>query len=172
MAPHDVEKPGSARRIVEKAEDTLDEHTRPEHPRKYADSDDAATVADLRREQQRETERQAMTPGPVGVLTEAQGHGFWRGGLAGAVIGALLLWPLGFIEWGGVALGWRMVSMSVIGAVAGAVVGGVYFAGRLPELEGELTGAHNQPADGTTLRDPATDDRGRRPRGGSRGAPG
>ena len=90
------------------------------------------------------------------MLTEAQGHGFWFGGTIGGLIGAVLLWPLGFVEWGDVALGWRMVSMAVIGAMVGAVIGAVYFAGRLPELEGEMTGAHNDPADGTTRRGSGT----------------
>src|SRR4051812_48161675 len=43
MGTHDLDRPGTARRIVEKTEDVLDERTRPEHPRKYADSDDPAT---------------------------------------------------------------------------------------------------------------------------------
>jgi hypothetical protein len=118
-------------------------------------------VDDLRREQRAETERQAPTPGPVGVVTEAQGHGLWRGGAVGAIVGALLFWPLGFIRMGELDLGWRMLIGAIIGAIAGSVVGAVYLAGRLPELEGEMTGAHNQPADGTTLADPGTDERGR-----------
>jgi hypothetical protein len=140
-------------RVIERAEHTLDEHTRPEHPRKYADSDAPGTPEELREEQYRETERQWQLPGPIGVLTEAQGHGFWYGGIFGGLIGAVLLWPLGFIEWGDVALGWRMVSMAILGALVGAVVGSVYFAGRLPELEGEMTGAHNQPVEEAAHRD-------------------
>jgi hypothetical protein len=153
---------GTAHRIIERAEHGLDERTTPDHPRKYADSDAPATEADLRNEQYLETEHQAQLPGPIGVLTEAQGHGFWYGGIIGGLVGAVLFWPVGFVSWGGVALGWRLLTMAILGGMAGAVIGAVYFAGRLPELEGEMTGAHNQPADGTTLRDPGTDERGRR----------
>jgi hypothetical protein len=161
MERDDHGEPGKARRVVDRAEDLLDEHTRPEHPRKYATSDEPATVADLRDEQYRETERQWQAPGPIPVMTEAQGHGFWMGGIGGGLVGAALFWPVGFIGWGTVALGWRILVCAIIGAMAGAVIGAVYFAGRLPELEGETTGAHNQAEDGTTLADPGTDERGR-----------
>ena len=160
MAEHD-RGTGATHGLVDRAEELLDEHTRPEHPRKYADHDGDATWDDLREEQYRETTRQAPNLGPVGVVTEAQGHGFFYGALVGGLVGALVMWPFGFIEWGEVVLGWRIFSCALIGAIAGGAVGAVYFAGRLPELEGETTGAHNQPGSSTTLRDPGTDDRGR-----------
>jgi hypothetical protein len=150
---------GPARRVVDRVEGLVDEHTAPEHPRAYADSDRPADRRDLRIEQRRETDELGTG---LGVMTRGQMHGVVRGALIGGVLGAVLCWPLGFISWGaGVGLGWRMVATAALGAFAFAVGFMVYLGGRMPELEGETVGANNQPMDGTSPADPQTDDRGR-----------
>jgi hypothetical protein len=148
---------GPTRSIVGIVEDRLDAATAPRHPRAYADTDASASRVDLVVEQERET-REAYGP-----VTKAQAHGIAYGGLAGAVIGAVVTFGLGFISWGaGVAVGWRVLACALIGAFAGATGGAVYWGGRLPELEGEVTSADNSPsASGSSLSDPRTDGRGR-----------
>lgn len=71
--------------------------------------------------------------------TAAQRHGMVGGALVGAVVGAVLLAPFGFIEWGGtgIGLGPRLAAMALIGLLAGAAVVAVYAGGRLPEIEGQ-----------------------------------
>jgi hypothetical protein len=78
-----------------------------------------------------------------------------------AVVGALILIPLGFIGWGGLALGWRLAIAALCGALGGAAAAAVYLGGRGPELEGETTDADERPSIGTSLRDPGTNARGR-----------
>jgi hypothetical protein len=146
----------TARRVVDRVEDAVDDHTRPDHPRPYANSDAPADRRELRIEQRRETDD------AFGPVTRAQAHGVATGGLLGAVLGAVLCWPFGFISWGGdIGLGWRMVATAALGAFAFAVGFVVYLGGRLPELEGETVSGNNQPMDGTSPADPATDSRGR-----------
>lgn len=143
-------------RVVDRAERLLDDHTEPDHPRKYATTDAPATGEALVREQRAET-------ADMGVLgTNAQSKGLVFGALVGGTLGALLFLPLGFISWGdSVSSLLRFVTMAAIGALAGASVGAVYWGGRLPELEGETVSADNTPGGGTSMRDPRTDDRGR-----------
>jgi hypothetical protein len=55
-----------------------------------------------------------------------------------------------------------VLACALVGAFAGATGGAVYWGGRLPELEGEVTSADNSPSgSGSSLSDPRTDDRGR-----------
>ena len=93
------------------------------------------------------------------------GHtkGGFAGALIGGAIGALLLWPFGFIGWGGaeVALGLRILTCAIIGALAGGTVGVVYWGGRLPELDGSTLSASGEPQSSTSPADPTTDERGR-----------
>ncbi len=90
-----------------------------------------------------------------------------KGGLAGAlvggVIGALLLSPFGLIGWGDadVALGLRILTCAIIGAIAGGTVGLVYWGGRLPELDGSTLSADGEPQSSTSPADPKMDERGR-----------
>jgi hypothetical protein len=146
----------TAHRVVDRVEDVVDTHTRPEHPRAYADTDAPADRAELRIEQRREADE------AFGPVTRGQAHGVLVGGIVGAIVGAVLCWPLGFISWGaGVGLGWRMLTFAALGAFAFAVGFVVYLGGRTPELEGETVSGNNEPMDGTSPADPTTDARGR-----------
>lgn len=142
---------------VEKVERVIDDLTAPDHPRKYATTDAPATGKRmLQEEQRRETEDFGM------VGTQAQRRGLVGGGALGGLIGAALFAPFGFISWGAdIGPGLRFATVAVIGFLAGATVGAVYWGGRLPELEGETVNADNSPGGGTSMRDPRTDERGR-----------
>jgi hypothetical protein len=149
-----------ARDVAGKVERVVDDATRPEHPRAYADSDDPAhSTRDLVHEQQREMDHAGVGPG---VMTRAQVHGIFGGGLVFGIIGALIGVPFGFIGWGwDVPLIARIGVTALVGLFAGAAIGAVYWGGRLPELEGELTSESNEPSSGSSFSDPSTDDRGR-----------
>jgi hypothetical protein len=149
------------RRVVEDVEAAVDRATAPEHPRKYADSDEPTNDPDeLRTEQRRESREAWVGPG-IPVMSDAQLKGGLFGALAGGLIGMVLLLPLGFIPWGDLDLVWRLVVAGITGALAGGTAGALYWGGREPELEGETVDADNRPSVGTSLRDPSTDERGR-----------
>jgi hypothetical protein len=144
-----------------RAEDTIDEHTAPAPgERKYATGPTARSAdrGALRREQQDEV---AESWFGVGFLTDAQVKGGVAGIVLGAVVGAVLFLPLGFISWGGLALGWRLAVAALCGALAGSTACAVYLGGREPELEGEMQDLDGSPSSSTTLHDPGTDARGR-----------
>jgi hypothetical protein len=147
--------------LVEKAEDAIDRRTAPRPgERKYATGARARTTDRdaLRREQQDEI---AQSWYGLGFLTDGQFKGGVRGVIAGAVIGAVLFLPLGFIPWSGVALGWRLGIAALCGALAGGTALAIALGGREPELEGEMQDVDGRPSIGTTLRDPHSDARGR-----------
>jgi len=147
-------------KIVERVEHVIDEQTEPEHGRKYAAAPGPATEHDLVAEQH--TEMQTSWAGPgVPVMTDAMWKGLLLGSLLGGAIGAVLFAPLGFLPIGDIATGWRVFWMALIGALAGGTAGALYYGGRLPELEGEVTDADGRPGVGSTPRDPGTDERGR-----------
>jgi hypothetical protein len=142
--------------IVHKAEEAIDEHTEPEHGRKYADGDDRAS---LRREQQDEAAETWVGPG-AGAMTDGQWKGLLAGSLIGGIIGAVVFLPLALVPFtDNVAL--RLLVVALAGALAGGTAGALYQGGRQPELEGETLDRDGRGSDGTTLRDPGTDDRGR-----------
>jgi hypothetical protein len=102
------------------------------------------------------------TWGGVVPMTAGQGKGAIFGIVVGAVIGAALFWPFGFISWGtDVSLGLRILTAAIIGAIAGSTAGVLYFGGRVPELDGETLSADGLPGTGTSPADPRTDERGR-----------
>ncbi|HEX6421008.1 MAG TPA: hypothetical protein VFZ77_21070 [Acidimicrobiales bacterium] len=143
------------------AEETIDEHTAPPPGgRKYVPPEAAGATdrATLRHEQREEMARSWFG---FGQITDAQFKGAAAGMVVGAVAGALLLLPLGFIGWGGLALGWRLAIAALCGALGGSAAFAIYLGGRQPELEGETQDADARPSVGTTLRDPGTDARGR-----------
>jgi hypothetical protein len=148
-------------RMIEEIEHGFDERTAPSRPgnRKYARRASGHNVAALRAEQEAET-AQPVTGGGPEHMTSGQWRGMVLGGLTGAVIGALLALPFGFIPFMG-SLAARLAVLALCGAMAGAAAGGVYWGGRLPELEGETVDVEGRPSSGTTLRDPHTDERGR-----------
>ncbi|MDD9371851.1 MAG: hypothetical protein PV358_17155 [Acidimicrobiales bacterium] len=146
---------------ISRHEEVIDEHTAPDPgDRKYATGPEAHTTDPdaLRHEQQEEI---AQSWFGVGFLTDAQLKGGVVGTVAGGLVGALLFLPLGFIGWGGLALGWRMAVAALCGALAGSTALAIYMGGREPELEGETLDVDQRPSDGTTLRDPHSDERGR-----------
>jgi hypothetical protein len=146
---------------VTRSEEAIDERTAPDPgDRKYATGPEARSTdrGVLRHEQQDEI---AESWFGLGFLTDAQFKGAAVGSVIGGVIGALLFLPLGFITWGGLALGWRLLIAAACGALAGSTALALYLGGREPELEGEMQDLDSRPSIGTTLRDPHTDKRGR-----------
>jgi hypothetical protein len=154
------EVPMPNEKFTDKAAHLVDEHTEPEHGRKYATSDAPPSEDELKVEQQQEMADAWTGPG-VGAMTGSMGKGLVFGALVGGLIGALIFAPFGFIPIGDVAVGWRILLFAVIGALAGGTAGAMYFGGRMPELEGETVNADGSPGVGTAARDPGTDDRGR-----------
>lgn len=140
---------------LDAADEAVDDRTPggDHRPKGLEDAHEVPTVDELRREQRREA------AGVNYVHTEAQTHGLLGGGVifgaAGLVIGVLL----GFLlfEWDSPA---PYVFAAMV-TVFSAWVGVVYWGGRTPELENETLNIYGEPEDGTTLRDPGSDDRGR-----------
>ena len=146
---------------IARAEETIDDRTAPPAgERKYATGPAAHTAEReaLRREQQDEV---AESWFGTGFMTDAQLKGVVFGSILGGIVGALLFLPLGFIGWGGLALGWRLAIAALCGALAGSTACAVYLGGREPELEGEMRDLDGSPSSSTTMHDPGTDDRGR-----------
>jgi hypothetical protein len=78
------------------------------------------------------------TVGPsVAALPDSMSRGLWRGGFAGAVVGAVLLTPLAFIPFLDMPVLARLVIVWVVGAAAGAAAGAVFFGGAVAETESE-----------------------------------
>ena len=148
-------------RILKRAEHELDRHTEPEHPgdRKHMEHGAGDDPSTLREEQAAENAEPLVTGGPP-FMTGGQWKGLVLGGLAGAVVGALLFLPVAFIPFLD-AVGARIVLVLIIGGLAGATVGAVYWGGRTPELEHETVDVNGRPSIGTAMRDPGADRRGR-----------
>lgn len=142
--------------IVERAEETIDQHTEPQRERKYASG---SSLRELRREQQDEAARSWVGPG-VPAMTDGQWRGLLGGSVVGGAIGALLFLPLALVDF--MDPTWlRTLLVLAAGALAGGTAGALYAGGREPELEGETRDADGRPSVGTTLRDRHTDSRGR-----------
>lgn len=147
---------------VERFEERLDEHTRPAEPgdRRYASRASGHNQSALRAEQEEETSRGISQAG-FEHMTSGQWRGMIGGGAAGALVGAVIMAVVGAFVPIFDPLWVRLGLFALCGALAGAAAGGVYWGGRLPELEGETMDGDGRPSDGTTLRDPHTDSRGR-----------
>lgn len=149
------------RKFIDRVEEELDERVSGDHPRRYAETDEpAGSASELRREQHREADEIRGGPG-IPFLTGRQAHGALWGGIAGAIVGAIVIGPFGLIPMYDLSLIIRLAITVIVGAVAGATVGAVYFGSRLPELGGESLDADNTPSAGSTLADPRTDSKGR-----------
>jgi hypothetical protein len=140
---------------LDAADETVDEHTpgRDREPKGLEDAGTVPTVDELRREQRREA------AGVTYAHTEGQMHGLIGGGLVFGAIGLVLGALIGFL-----LFDWDSPTpyvVAVMVTVFSAWVGVVFWGGRTPELENETLNIYGEPEDGTTLRDPGTDDRGR-----------
>lgn len=149
-------------RAVERFEERLDEHTQPDQPgdRRHASRASGRNRSALRAEQVEETAQGVMDAG-FEHMTRGQWRGMLFGGAGGAALGAVLMVVAGLFVPIFEPLWARLALFALVGALAGAAAGGVYWGGRLPELEGETMDADGRPSSGTTLRDPHTDRRGR-----------
>ena len=125
---------------------------------KYAER--APDRAELEAEQQREMQEGWAGVG-FGAATDAQAKGGISGALVWGAVGLVVLLPLGFIPMGGLPLAGRLLLCAIVGALAGGTFGAIYQGGRGPELEGEMQDRDGRPADGTSMRDPNTDELGR-----------
>jgi hypothetical protein len=93
-----------------------------------------AEVDHRRGEQVGETDEVLGTP-TTPTLPQPMAAGMVKGGLIGAVIGAILLTPLAFADILDLALPVRLVIVWIAGAAAGAALGGVFFGGAKAEME-------------------------------------
>ncbi len=86
-------------------------------------------------EQRDETARAGGVGPSLPAMPEPMTRGAGRGALIGAFVGALLLSPIAAIPFGGVEVGVRLLIVVMIGLVAGAAAGAVFFGGAVSELE-------------------------------------
>ena len=101
---------------------------------------DADAPRDGRRlvDEQRAETGASGTVGPsTPALPDSMSRGLWRGGLLGALIGAVLLTPAAFVDMFDMDLFGRLVIVWVVGFAAGAAVGAVFFGGAVAEDETE-----------------------------------
>lgn len=149
------------RRIVDRAEEELDRHTEPPYPggRRHVPRAPGDDPEALREEQVAETAEPLVSSGPP-HMTHGQFRGMVLGGLAGGAIGALVFLPVALVPFMASATA-RIVVVLIVGWLAGATAGAVYWGGRTPELEGETTDVNGRPSIGTTPRSRGTDERGR-----------
>jgi hypothetical protein len=89
-------------------------------------------------EEQRAETGASGTVGPsTPALPDSMSRGLWRGGFAGAVVGAVILTPLAFIPFFDLPVLGRLVLVWVVGVAAGAAAGAVFFGGAVAESETE-----------------------------------
>ena len=89
-------------------------------------------------EEQRAETGASGTIGPsTPALPDSMSRGLWRGGLLGAVVGAVVLTPVAFIPFFDLAFIGRLLIVWVVGFAAGAAVGAVFFGGAVAEDETE-----------------------------------
>ncbi len=95
------------------------------------------TPADVRDAKIAEDQAQSATAGPFPAtppMTGSTAKASIGGAALGAVVGALLILPLGFVAFGDMGLGPRLLAAAVIGAAGGSVVGwlsGGYLGGHV-----------------------------------------
>lgn len=116
----------------------MDEPMDPRHPSKHGnrvvESGDQGEVDRRRGEQARQTDELLGTP-TTPALPPSMSVGMVKGGLIGAVIGALVLTPLAFANILDLDLPVRLIIVWIAGAAAGAALGGVFFGGAKAEME-------------------------------------
>ena len=88
-------------------------------------------------EQRAETGASGTVGPSTPALPDSMSRGLWRGGLLGALIGAVVLTPAALIDMFDMPLAARLLLVWVVGAAAGAAVGAVFFGGAVAEDETE-----------------------------------
>jgi hypothetical protein len=147
-------------KMVDRAEHRVDEMTEQPHGQKYATHDGPLNDAEVEEQQYQEMQQAWGGPG-LPVMTDAQWKGGLLGSLIGGAIGAVVFLPFAFVQMGSLGVGLRILIVALIGARARGTAGALNMGGREPEHEGEGMDADGRPADGTSMRDPHTDARGR-----------
>lgn len=110
----------------------------PRHPanngNRTVDSGSQREVDHRRAEQVRQTDELLGTP-TTPTLPPAMATGMVKGGLLGAVVGALLMTPLAFANILELDFIVRLVIVWIAGAAAGATLGAVFFGGGKAEMD-------------------------------------
>lgn len=88
-------------------------------------------------EQRAETGASGTVGPSTPALPDSMSRGLWRGGFAGAVVGAVVLTPLALIPFFDMPLFGRLLLVWVVGVAAGAAAGAVFFGGAVAESETE-----------------------------------
>lgn len=89
-------------------------------PRVGGEGDD---VASLKGEMREEMQHTVAGAGNAGPFTKEMTKGLSVGTLGGSLIGVVLGVALGFIPWGSIGLGPRLIIGAIVGAAAGATIG-------------------------------------------------
>lgn len=114
------------------------EPTDPKHPSNHGnrivEPAHQAEVDQARTDQVRQTDELLGTP-TTPALPPSMGVGMVKGGLIGAVIGAIVLTPLAFADILELDLIVRLIIVWIAGAAAGAALGGVFFGGAKAEMD-------------------------------------
>jgi hypothetical protein len=121
------------------------------HGNRIVEPSHQSEVDHRRAEQAGETDEVLGTP-TTPTLPQPMATGMVKGGLIGAVVGAILLTPLAFANILDLDLPVRLVIVWIAGAAAGAALGGVFFGGAKAEME-------NPENDEYTYGDGPSDDR-------------
>ncbi|MCU1344761.1 MAG: hypothetical protein JWL70_1027, partial [Acidimicrobiia bacterium] len=114
-----AEKPKVVRRVEDKIDRAADAMAPHDAGR---GASDGGTEAERRYEQQREAQQSWTGEGLPGMaaMTQGQFRGLWFGSLVGGLIGAVIGLAVGFIPWGSLDLGWRLLITAALGAIAGS----------------------------------------------------
>lgn len=116
----------------------MDEPMDPRHPSKHGnrtvESSDQGQVDHRRGEQVRQTDELLGTP-TTPALPPSMTGGMVKGGLVGAVLGALILTPLALANILELDLPVRLIIVWIAGAAAGATLGSVFFGGAKAEMD-------------------------------------
>lgn len=137
----------------------MDEPMNPRHPREHGNrvvENAGPAEVDRRRGAQAGEADEALGTPTTPALPHSMGSGMVKGGLIGAVVGAVVLTPLAFVDILDLDLLVRLVIVWIAGAAAGAALGGVFFGGAKAEMENPENDdyAYADGADGARQRGP------------------
>jgi hypothetical protein len=91
--------------------------------RRQVHLDDEADLSVSLYSEMREETGQAWKGGPSGIVTKEQAKGSSLSTVVGALVGAVVLLPVGLVPFDAVPLGARLALAALLGAVAGSTVG-------------------------------------------------